>query len=327
MPSPSSSLATLRPDLSQSLEQFDLAADRAGFIGPIVCPVINVAKASGNTGIIPVEQLLQSPDTARSPGSGYQRGKFTFKPDTFVTTEHGWEELVDDNESAMYSSYFSAEMISAARALDFVLRSYESRVAAAYFNTANFTNTGVAGAVKWSTIATATPLTDIEAAVLLVYAQCGLWPNCLILTRKAFRYLRRCAQITDLVKYNGLMDVRAGKVTAQAIAEVCDLERVIIAGSTTNTAKEGQAAAFAQLWDPTMAMVAHIDFTGGEDFRRPTVGRTFHWAEDGSTIGGTMESYRDETRRSDVIRCRNQTQEKLLYSGATGAATLITGVL
>ena len=59
MPNPSEALATQRPDLAQSLEEFDLEADRAGFIGLDILPVFEVDVQAGNFGIIPLEQLLQ----------------------------------------------------------------------------------------------------------------------------------------------------------------------------------------------------------------------------------------------------------------------------
>ena len=60
MPSPTSSLATQRPDLSASLEEFDAAMDRQGFIGQRVLPIFDVAVQAGNMGRIPIEQLLMN---------------------------------------------------------------------------------------------------------------------------------------------------------------------------------------------------------------------------------------------------------------------------
>jgi hypothetical protein len=61
-------------------------------------------------------------------------------------------------------------------------------------------------------------------------------------------------------------------------------------------------------------MIARI--ATGVDMREPGVGRTFHWSGDGSSIGGTVETYRDETVRGDVVRVRHQVQEKRLYTEA-----------
>ena len=115
MPSPTSALSTQRPDLAESFMEFDLEMDRRGFIATDVFPVVEVAKQAGNFGKIPIEELLQERKTLRAPGSGYNRSQFTFTPVTYATVEHGVEEPIDDREASMYSDYFDAEQISAAR--------------------------------------------------------------------------------------------------------------------------------------------------------------------------------------------------------------------
>jgi hypothetical protein len=54
----------------------------------------------------------------------------------------------------------------------------------------------------------------------------------------------------------------------------------------------------------------------GNDMREPCVGRTFHWSADGSSIGGTVESYREEGVRGNVIRVRHQVAEVVLHAEA-----------
>ena len=48
-----------------------------------------------------------------------------------------------------------------------------------------------------------------------------------------------------------------------------------------------------------------------------------HWQEDGSQVDGRVETYRDETIRSDVVRVRHDVDEKVLY---TEAADLLSNV-
>jgi hypothetical protein len=50
------------------------------------------------------------------------------------------------------------------------------------------------------------------------------------------------------------------------------------------------------------------------DPREPCIARTFHWADDGSQIGGTAETYRDETKRSDIVRVRHDVDEIVMYT-------------
>lgn len=319
MPSPSSSLATLRPDLGGSLEEFDLAMDRAGFVAQRVMPVLNVAKASGKFGRIPIEQLLQTRTTNRASGSGYARGNWKFTDDSYATEEHGAEEPVDDREAKLYADYFSAEQVSAQRAYDAVLRNAELRASALIFNTGTWTGSSLTTAVgtPWSTVATAQPITDVEAAVRKVHSNSGLWPNALVINNLTFRNLRLCEQVKDAIAATGAGSPnKATDITEAMLAAVFDLAHIIVAGKgrsgAYNSAKEGQAVTLSQIWSSTNAMVCRVAETN--DIREPCIARTFHWAEDGSQVGGTIETYRDETVRSDIVRVRHDVDEKVIYT-------------
>jgi hypothetical protein len=312
MPSPSSALSTLRPEIAGSLTQFDLAMDRAGFVWNRVLPVFEAQKQSGKFGKIPVAQLLQNRETTRQSGGGYSRGSWTFQDDSYSTVEHGAEEPIDDREATMYRDYFEAEVISAQRAFDAVLRNAEKRAAAAIFNATTFSSYKSTITNEWDDAANATPITDVEAAVRAVWNQCGLWPNALIINRHVFRNLRNCEQIIDRIASSGAgSPTKPSDITVQQLAAVFDLPQIIVAGGTKNTAAEGQAAAFGKIWSDEYAMVARLVETN--DIREPGLGRTFHWGEDGSQVMGTIETYRDETVRSDITRVRHEVDEKLLY--------------
>lgn len=323
MASPNTALTTLRPDLA-SFEQFDLAMDRQGFIGQQVLPVINVAKPSGKFGKIKLEELMENRETARAPGAGYARGDWEFTDESFVTAEHGAEEVIDEHDKAVYAEYFEVETVSTQRAYDVILRNQEKRAAALVFNTSTWTGSPLTTAVgtPWSTAATATPITDIDAARQKVWDGTGMWPNALIITRKTLHYLRNVAQIIDRLKYQGFQDVRPSAITAQALAQVFDLDRVIVAGSAKNSATEGQDRSIASIWSNTMAMVCRIATTN--DIKEPCIGRTFHWPGDGSSIGGTVETYREERVRGDIIRVRHEVQEKILYKELGHLLTSVT---
>lgn len=316
MPSPTSSLATHRPDLATFIE-FDLESENAGYVASQVFPVIDVQSASGNFGKIPIEQLLQQRETRRAPGSGYARSNWTFDPATYATYEHGAEEPVDDNEAAMFAEYFQAEQISTMRAFSAVLRNAEQRVADAVFNTTTWTGSDLTTAIthEWDDATNAVPLTDVEAAVQQIYDNSGLWANALVINRKVFRNLRNSEQIIERINASGAgSPSKASDVTTQMLSAVFDLPNIVVAGTSKNGSKEGQAASPTQIWSGEYAMVCKI--AEGPDMRDPCIGRTFHWSQDGSSIGGTVESYRDETVRGDVIRVRHQVAEVVLYPEA-----------
>jgi hypothetical protein len=291
--------------------EYDLDANMQGFIGIQVLPVMEVAKQAGNFGKIPIEQLLKTRDTRRASGAGYARGEFTFTPATYACEEHGAEDPVDDREATMYAEYFDAEQIATARARNSVLLNAEVRIADAIFNATTWTSYTTAVGTEWDTSATADPRADVKAAMQSVWSQCGMWPNAMIIDQHVFQNLQDVDAIISRAKYQGFMDVRPGNINAQQIAACLGIDRLIIAGGARDSSKEGQDTTIASVWDDEYAMVCRIATTN--DIREPCIGRVFHWGEDGSNVGGMVESYRDETVRADVMRCRHEVDELILY--------------
>jgi len=311
MPSPSTSLATHRPDLEASLEAFDLQANMQGFIANQVFPSLEVQNKAGIFGKIPLEQLLMNSETRRAPGSGYSRSNFTFTTDSFSCEEHGHEEPVDDAEAEMYRDFFDAELIATQRAMSAVMVNHEKRLADALFDSWGGTSTAITH--EWDDATNAVPLDDVEARVQALYTASGLWANALIINKKVFRNLREVSQIRDRIASSGAGDpTKAQDITVNMLKAVFDLDYIFVGGGTKNSAIEGATAVPAQIWSDEYAMVAKV--ATGQDVKEPCLGRTFHWSADGSSVGGMVESYRDENVRSDVIRVRHDVHQKTLLA-------------
>lgn len=319
MPTPSTALS--RPTIAGSLMEYDLQASLAGFIGLKVFPVFEANEAAAAFGRIKLESLLKARDTARAAGASYNEAEYEFTNDTYTTQDHGFVVPVDDRRARMYRSYFDAEQHAAARARDVVLRNFEKRVAAAVFNTTIWTGASLTTATAgiWSTLSSGVPVTDVQLAINKVEDASGLRPNAVIMAAKTFRTARQTAQVIDRVKYSGHTDPK--NITVQALAALFDVDYVLVAGGMKDTADEGQTASLSRIWDHTMCMVCRV--ATSSDIEEPCIGRTFHWGEDGSSIGSVVESWREEKRRSTMIRARMDTDEKRLY---VQAGHLITGV-
>jgi hypothetical protein len=286
--------------------EFNEQANQAGFVGLKLMPVIEVAEQSANIGKIPIEQLLQIQDTARASGGGYRRGNFTFSDFSYSTEEHGWEEPVDDRNTRIYRRYFDAEMVAARRARNFVLQNHEIRVCGLLSATATFVDVAVATA--WTTAATAVPVTDVLTRIKAVRLASGMTPNTVVMDYETFLAAIETAQVIDRLKFAGFDDPK--KVTPNALAQVFKVEQVLVSGGLKNTAAEG-GLTLASCWPKAIVGVGYI--ARDNDVATPCAGRTFHWSADGSDIGTILESYRDETKRADIIRARMETDELVMY--------------
>jgi len=299
-----------RPELGATLEEFDLRASHAGFIGLRAAPVLEVARQSANIGRIPLKELLNERDTRRAPGAPYKRRSYQFEAWSYATEEHGAEEPIDDREKKLYRHYIDAERVARDRCIDAVLRQHEIRVAAMLFNASTFSATSLTN--EWDDPTNATPIADIDASIERIRVASGQMPNALIITHSVFKNLRQVDEIIDRLKYSGIDDPK--NITAQMLAALFGLEEIMVAGAQRNASNAAAAATLTDVWSGEYAMVAKIARTA--DPREVAVARTMHWGEDGSSIGGAMESYRDDSIRSNVIRARMETDELTAYVAA-----------
>lgn len=317
-----SSTSFLRPDIGQSFEEFDLVAERMGFVGPRVLPVFDTMLQTSNFSKIPVEELLKDTKTERAPGAGYNRDKYSFEQDNYACIENGAEEPVDDRERAMYAYSFDIERISAERAMNRVLRDLEKKIAAKVFNTTTWTGSSLTTSVgtRWSTSATCTPIDDVLAAHNSVRTSSGMLPNAVIMSWNVWRLLQQCDQIVQQLIYSGTEDPK--QVTTNQLAALFHVDQVIVAGGVKNTAIEGQAASISDIWTDDYVMVAKLATTN--NLREPCIGRLFHFVADGSSAGGTVEQYRDESVRSDIMRVRMDYDAKIIHPQCGHLLTNIT---
>jgi len=319
-----SASVNLRPDLAAFFE-YDLEAEKAGFVATKVLPVVDVGLQADNPGKMPLEELLFNGETKRASGSGYGRGSFKFDRFSYATQEHGWEEPVDDRDKERYKHIILAEQVAVARAYSVVQRNAEKRAADLIFNTSTWTGSSLTTAItnEWDDSANATPVVDVNAARQKVYDGSGLWANALVINYKVFLNLQNSAEIIDRINSAGAGNAsKASDITAQMLARVFNLEHVIVAGASRNSANEGATGTPAQIWSGEYAMVCRISTSN--DMRDPCIGRTFHWSGDGSSMGGTIEQYRDETIRSEVYRVRHDVDEVVMYPQAGHLLSNIT---
>lgn len=311
MPAPSAVLRGFRPDLG-ALFQFNQLMNRMGFIGNMVAPVFEAAEQAGSFGLVPLKELLKEPQTGRNNRGEYNRTNYTFRDEVYATKEQGLEVPVDERQARIYREYLDFEAFCTANILDSVLRAAEKRIADMMFNATTFTSQKTTITNEWNDFANATPIDDINAAVTAIWNRTGQWANALIINRHVFRNLRQCDQITDKIASSGAGgSIEPGKITVAQLASCFDLPKIIVAGSARDTANEGQAVSISSVWSSEYAMVAKVAETN--TIEEPCIARTIHWGADGSTIGGTIERYYEDTVRGDVIRVRHETQERVMY--------------
>lgn len=315
MAAPSTAIA--RHDLGITIEEFNLVANQAGFIGPSVLKPIVVGAQSGNIPKVKDQELSTVPETARAPGGAYKRDDFEFDSLGYMCSEHGREVPLDDATLKIYASVIDAEVIAVKRMTHQMLSRYEWDVAAAVYDTAVWNGAPLTTALgtPWSTHADSTPIDDIQAAKETRVIAAGIECNALVCNRRQLWHLLQSEQLLSRMSSNVQKDNMTVK---QALLELLDIDQIIVAGGLKNTANQAATPSYGRIWSLEYAMVCRVAVT--DDPSEVCIGRTILWNEDGPSSAGTdqalaliTEEYREEGVRGSVIRSRNYRGLKIMF--------------
>lgn len=276
-------------------------------------------KNSGRYLVVPTAALTERRDVKRSPKSAYSRGEMRLEDAGYACQEYGAEEVVDGDEAQEYSDSMTYETVLAGRAQNAVLLDIEIEAAGLALNTSTFAD--AAATASWSTVATANPMADVQAAREAIFAAIGLMPNTALMSWKSWYNAWQCEKVRDNMKY--VVGTEAPSPfdasARQALGRILGLGEVIVADQFYNSAKEGQTEVISNVWDTAKVFV--FVKANSPDISVPCVGRTFYNVNDGGL--GMFEEYDEPAVRSKVIRFRTKRD---MVVGQSACGYIITGV-
>ena len=304
--------AVIRPELSAVVEEA-AAADNY-FIGLQVFPAYNSAKKTGEYMKITkaASETMKKNVTERSQKAPYGRVDRTYEKDNFACVDRGLEELLDDSVTAELADFFSTEQVTAKLLLRSIMIDHEIRVAAEVFNSNNFDAVNGAVAYAEANLATINFPLDIQTAIKRVMKR-GELVNTMVMNRDIFDIIRRSTLMSSF-----LFGPLGGgqQITVDMLGKAFGIQNVLIGDATYDSSKKGQTATPDYIWSNDYIWVGNVQ---GGDFSAGGAGRTVVWTGDASSLFVT-ETYRSEQNRSDVIRVRQHTDEKVI---STPSGTLI----
>lgn len=311
-----------RPDLGFALAEWDNEMQARKYIGSQVLPFQDVLESSGNYGKWTLEQLSKSVENiSREAGSGYAKALLKVTQDNYETFEYGLEVDIDERFQQKFKYIWGGnplalDMIATQFARRIVMEKAEQRIAAAVDmgSAAIATFTEQAISTDWTQVSSATPSEDIRAGMEIVLAACGEKPTHLVLSGKAFRYLKQNESLLKELRGASLLASDKKSVSAAMIADFLDLEEVVIAdGMYNSAASEASTPAYSYIWNTDRALlyVKSKPMAAGDPMGAPGIGRVLHWAADGSVVGGRIEQYQKPGVRGHTIRVRHDVDEKI----------------
>lgn len=259
------------------------------FIADQVFPVLPVAKQTGKFYIYD-KSNLRVDKSARAAGSAANEIDYTMSlSGVFTCDDHALkgfvaDEVQDQAEAALDPLIDETEIITEKLMLD-----REKNAAAVAMSTANVTqNTTLAGTSQWSDYSNSSPITDIRTARTTIHRATFKKPNTIIMGKEVFDVLVDHPEIIERVKYSQL-----GIITAELLARLFQVEKIVVGEAGNNTAAEGQTDVLAYVWGKDV-LVAYI--APSVKLKQVTFGYTFTYKN------RTVKRWRDEDREGTYVR-------------------------
>lgn len=306
--------AEIRPEL-QVVVQEALEAERF-FIANMIFPEFGVGTKTGEYRKIKKGSgaLLASTDsdiTLRAPRAPYKEVDRSYEKASFACQDRGLTEVVDDSVQADLARWFDAESTATRLVLANILRAQEKRVAAKVMDEATWGKENAVVNYTEANIATIDVAQDIEEAIARVQKR-GELVNTIILSRNIWKRIRRSTQLRKYI----FGDNAGGKIITKDVflstfQDSAPITNLVIAEAVESTAKKGEAVSDAKLryiWGDDYVWLGNVQ--GGPP-EAGGAGRRFYWQED-VEFAYVVESYRDENRRSNIVRVRQHNDEHVV---------------
>jgi len=310
----SNSSAIFRGDIAGVLEQ--AAGWESSLIGTRVLPILPVDVRAGQYPVFQLRQgqLLKNDVKNRAPYSQFPRGTRSFTQDSYVTSEFGYEEAVDDVVQQDVSRFFNAEVLAAKLCQRKLLLAHELRVASTIFNNSTFTATNSGVAYTIANIATMNVALDVELAIDRLLGLGESRDNLrVVMSNQVWLRAKASTLFQNRMRGAGISNDTFLNASEQAAADVFGVREVIIGRASYDTAPEGVAFSGSQVWNNQFIWIGSVSESGGGYFGGGA-GFTLAWAPYGPVTG--VFTYRDEAIKSNILRASQHVTEKIVNANA-----------
>lgn len=291
------------------LTSIALAYRNQRMIADDVLPRVPVERQVFKYSAYTLEDGFTVPDTRVGRKSKPNEIDWTATELTDQTRDYGLEDGIPyadvANTQGQPATPINPEARSTELLTDLILLDREVRVANLVFDAAQYptaNKTTLSGTTQWSDFANSDPVGDILGALDVPLVR----PNVLVLGRAVFTKL---AQHPKIVKAYFGNAGDSGVVPRQFLAQLFELDDVLVGEGWVNTAKKGQAASMARVWGKHAALIYRNPNVTNPAQGSVTFGITAEW---GTRIAGTRPDPDMGLRGGTKIRVGESVKELLV---------------
>lgn len=268
-----------------------------------------------------IEEGFTIPDTKVGRKGKPNQVEFTGTEQTAATEGYGLDDAIPQ---ADIDNGAQSNVDPIARAVPGLSRlvslDREKRVADVVFALATYDaalRTTLSGTDQWSDFANSDPIDDIMVGLDAALVR----PNTMVIGRAPFSKLIQHPKINKAV--NGTAG-DSGVVRRRQIAELFELEDVLVGESYLNTAKKGQTASYSRVWGKHCALIHKNPEATTPDSNEITFGWTAQYLPGGPETQGNMGRQAGQRPDPDIgvaggVRVRVwENVKEIIVAGQTG---------
>lgn len=279
-----------------------LQDNRDAFAADQVFPVVPVEKQSDSYFTYDRGDWYRIEARPRAPASESAGGGFALSTETYAAIVYAIHKDVDDQLRANADPAVDPDADATEWVTRQLLLKRERVWADAFFKTAVWTGdqTGVAATpganqfLQWNDV-NSNPIEDIKAQIIAVQKRTGFRPNVLVLGPETHNKLSDHPDVVDRIKYT-----ERAIVTADLLAALFGVERVVIPAAIENTALEGAADSLAFIYSKAALLVYAAP---RPSLLQPSGGYIFGWTgyAGAAAFGGRVLSFRMDALKADRV--------------------------
>ena len=239
--------------IDSALTNFSRKYSNEEFIWPQVMPEVKVNKRSDKFYQYVKDDYYRVPDDAISPKGVANEVGLKLTQDNYSVKDHALEDWISKEEEDNADTPLAPRTDAAELVLELLQLAQEKRVSDIVFAPASYpagNKVILSGTSQWGGSAD-DPLGDILAALDAAFMR----PNTIIFGAETWSRFRQLPEVTDAVKSVVGGVSRGGLSSRSEIANLFDVERVLVGRARYTASKEGQTAVFSRLWGKHCALL------------------------------------------------------------------------
>lgn len=248
------------------------------FVADKVFPLLRVDKQSDKYAVWSKAdfnrlQMTQIADGAPAPEMSFA----VDTSNTFYCETYGGKKFLTDKQRANYDTPLKADRATVNFVTQQALLKRDAIVAGQIWSTGIWATDKVPGTL-WSA-ASSDPIGDLRVGIRTISTESGQQANTLVLGADVWDTLADHSDLLDRIKHT-----QTGVVTTDLLANILELDTVVVATASYNTASAGVTASMSELFNPKHALLTYSAPEPSHDL--PSAGYTFSWSEFDDVISG-----------------------------------------